>query len=508
MPKIHASQSWTDSALVILSEEVRRILKHEAGTRTGEDIEQLHQMRVGTRRVRSALRLFEDSLKLPKPARRKSLAPLAEVLGTVRDLDVQIEMLRDQFLKHLPPVEQTNLESLLSYLEEQRSHARTAMVKYLDSNAYHQFKTAIASYLADPKRRDETGESLYHLLPGLFQEQLETLWAHPGWQEPDIETMHALRIAVKRVRYAFEFFLDCYGKGVRSFYAELKRVQEDLGIIHDCDVLLGQLEAPKSQGTTPWHLPFKRLGMLIRQERRNALRRFRRLRTRLLDARTRGSIGVLVSWPGTSEDQELFEAGRLPTGALELERKYRLEAGQRSDIEALLASWHFRSGGVIQQTDHYLEVLSPHQYVRLRREESELGVCYRLVRKDFGPASSRHTEEETVSDLVYRAFLSRFHQLPVPVISKAHVRWSGFYEQVPLTISFDRVEGIGPESGDYCEIEAMVPDEPLLALAEARLEAVCERFALDPTRRQQQSNVGILLNWVARQQLSAPPARL
>ena len=73
---------------------VQRIMLNDARTRLGE-VEPLHQMRVGTRRLRSDLRTFRDLLD-PEWARtmRDELKWLGAALGDVRDLDVMLERLR------------------------------------------------------------------------------------------------------------------------------------------------------------------------------------------------------------------------------------------------------------------------------------------------------------------------------------------------------------------------------------------------------------------------------
>lgn len=502
MSKLHASSSWGEAAVQIIGAELRRILKHEAGTRLGEDPEELHQMRVGTRRLRSALHLFEPALKLPGATRRKRIGPLARALGTVRDLDVQIELLRDKYLAALPVEEQQRLHQLLVYLDEERARTRAVLLEHLDSRQYQEFKAAATDFLTVPRLRGTQAETLYHLLPELFRSQLADLWAHPGWQEPDVETLHALRIAVKRVRYSAEFFASCYGKGFRSLYLELKRLQEDLGIIHDCDVLLGQFHAEPAGAPTPWQQPQPRLSILLRQQRRNALRRFRRTRTRVLEARTRSTIDQQVNWPGTLHDRELFEHGQMSAGALELERKYRITPSLRQSIEGRLSEWDFRSQPPLRQTDYYLEVLGPHQYTRARRSEEGSQVSYQLTRKQHDPAGGRRVEEEPLSASVWSALTARFHQLPMPIIYKERVRWSGFVTGVPLSVTFDRVEGMGFYSGDYLELEVMTPDDSLVSIAESCLAEVSGLLGLQAAEHVDQSYVGLLLGWVAAQQLA------
>ena len=71
------------------------LLAREPGTRLGEDIEELHDMRVATRRLRAAIDFFGEVLPVRARTLRAELSWLADVLGGVRDLDVQIERLDD-----------------------------------------------------------------------------------------------------------------------------------------------------------------------------------------------------------------------------------------------------------------------------------------------------------------------------------------------------------------------------------------------------------------------------
>ena len=69
-----------------------QVLDHEAGTRLGEDIEELHDIRVATRRLRAAFEVFEGVFK-PKALKNspEGLRSTGRTLGQVRDLDVFME---------------------------------------------------------------------------------------------------------------------------------------------------------------------------------------------------------------------------------------------------------------------------------------------------------------------------------------------------------------------------------------------------------------------------------
>src|SRR5688572_21869623 len=88
---VSPQDTMAEAGRKVLLADFIKMLKHEAGARTGEDIEDVHDMRVATRRMRSALRLFESYFK-PKwvDAYSRRLRKIARALGVVRDLDVLI----------------------------------------------------------------------------------------------------------------------------------------------------------------------------------------------------------------------------------------------------------------------------------------------------------------------------------------------------------------------------------------------------------------------------------
>ncbi len=72
-------------------------------------------------------------------------------------------------------------------------------------------------------------------------------------RDPDkIKELHNLRISIKRLRYSMEFFATNYGEEFQDFLKILADLQEQLGDIHDCDVvemvLTDYLQALPDQG--------------------------------------------------------------------------------------------------------------------------------------------------------------------------------------------------------------------------------------------------------------------
>ena len=87
-PGIKADDSLGTAGRKVLRMHLARMLHFEAGTRSGEDPEDLHKMRVATRRMRGAWRVFDGAYR-PKVQRRyvKELRSIALALGEVRDVD-------------------------------------------------------------------------------------------------------------------------------------------------------------------------------------------------------------------------------------------------------------------------------------------------------------------------------------------------------------------------------------------------------------------------------------
>ena len=109
-------------AMNVLRRHFEAFLAREPGTRLGDDIEELHDMRVASRRLRAALSLFGDVFSPAILNLREELAWIGGVLGAVRDLDVQLERARG-LAGRGPEPDRKPLLALRSLLAEQRAAA-------------------------------------------------------------------------------------------------------------------------------------------------------------------------------------------------------------------------------------------------------------------------------------------------------------------------------------------------------------------------------------------------
>ena len=116
------------------------MLSHEEGTLLGENVEELHDMRVATRRMRTAFDIFGPAFD-PKTMKRhlKGLRKIGRVLGQVRDMDVILEN-AITYQRKMKENTRAGLEPLLYDWKETIDRQRTKLIKHLQSEAYHNFK--------------------------------------------------------------------------------------------------------------------------------------------------------------------------------------------------------------------------------------------------------------------------------------------------------------------------------------------------------------------------------
>ena len=236
-----------------------RMLSHEAGTRLGEDIEQLHDMRVATRRMRAAFDVFGPYLK-PRTVKKrlKKLRVAGRTLGRVRDLDVFMEKTAE-YLETLPEHERRGLHPLMEQWKRKRALEREKLIAYLDSENYQRFKKEFNGFTAWPevisRHLSETppGPDLVKLaVPVLIYTRLSALRARETLiQNAAVDELHALRIETKKLRYALEFFHEVLGEEAKEVIAELKIIQDHLGNLNDanvaCQILSAFIEVAEAQ---------------------------------------------------------------------------------------------------------------------------------------------------------------------------------------------------------------------------------------------------------------------
>lgn len=218
-PGVEPDDPLAEAGRKVMYYHFAQMLLHEDGTRLGEDIEELHDMRVATRRMRAAFEVFGDAFT-PKAIKThlKGLKATGRGLGRVRDLDVFMEK-AGHYLDTLPPEQQPGLEPLLDSWMQERETARTRMVAYLDGEDYAAFKDSFLKFVTTAGEGVQespaggfTPQRAGDIAPILIYGRLAAVRAFNTILETAaLEQFHALRIEFKKLRYTVEYFREVLG---------------------------------------------------------------------------------------------------------------------------------------------------------------------------------------------------------------------------------------------------------------------------------------------------------
>jgi CHAD domain-containing protein len=241
-PGVTADDLHAEAGRKVLRFHLARMIAREPGTREGNDPEELHAMRVSTRRMRAAWRVFGDGFRGKRTARfRQRLRILAARLGTVRDLDVLIEA-TEEFAANLPTAERAGLDPLIASWREQRDAGRRLLVRELDSGGHRRFLEDYRDFVLTPgadvrpvdptsphRVRDTAGSRIWSAYERVRAYESVLKWA-------DVPTLHQLRIEAKRLRYTLEFVREALGPEAPALISRVVALQDHLGAMNDAEV--------------------------------------------------------------------------------------------------------------------------------------------------------------------------------------------------------------------------------------------------------------------------------
>lgn len=237
---LRADITVRDGIRTILRRCIAHVLANQPAAATEGVIDGVHQMRVGVRRLRSAMRLFDDFIASPERAWIDGeLKWLAGELGHARDWDV--------FATHTLPAareaagRRAALATIAKTTEARRRAAHASVVRAIASPRYttliltlggwleedrwcERIEPAVAGRLGDPLA--ETGRRLLARL----DRKVRKAGRNIASAKP--KERHKLRKALKRLRYGSDFLSSLY---------PAKRVKRQLGRLSDLQDLLGAL---------------------------------------------------------------------------------------------------------------------------------------------------------------------------------------------------------------------------------------------------------------------------
>jgi CHAD domain-containing protein len=243
-PGVQPEDTLAEAGRKVFRYHFAEMLNHEQGTKLGEDIEELHDMRVAVRRMRVAFEIFQDAFTTKTIKKHnKGLRAIGRTLGRVRDLDVFMEK-ADRYLESLPEDKRTGLDPLFKAWRDQREISRQKMIDLLEGETYLSFLQEFNLFVNTPGAGAQKDMDDYHaphlvrhVAPVMIYHRLGTVRAYEkilGMAR--IEQLHELRIEFKRLRYTLEFFREVLGPEGDLIIEEIKVVQDHLGDLNDADV--------------------------------------------------------------------------------------------------------------------------------------------------------------------------------------------------------------------------------------------------------------------------------
>jgi triphosphatase len=228
---------------VIAGNCLAQMQDNEPGVVQGLDPEWIHQMRVGMRRLRSALRLFAPWIPFP-PALQQELAWLSGELGAARDADVLADSTLPKVIEACPQeadwLPLKRLASTIARKKRQQAAAAVASVRYsrlmlglvgwLQAMRWHDsLDEAALGALAEPLEKRATQI--------LDRRHKKLIKSGKRLKHGTPEERHQVRIAAKKARYATEFFQSLHPAGrVKRYVRRLAALQDALGWLNDAAV--------------------------------------------------------------------------------------------------------------------------------------------------------------------------------------------------------------------------------------------------------------------------------
>jgi CHAD domain-containing protein len=228
----------------------RQLANAVAGKDTG-----VHQARVASRRLREALPVVTEGLTHTKAGKaQRKIRRVTQALGTVRELDVTLHLIDE--LAERPAVPQSALGEVRALVIEEREERRKTMLarlKEVNTDKLARRLQSVRHALQHPTPKHAWRAALALRIARRARRLEKAIDAAGQIYAP--ETLHQVRIAAKKLRYALELADESGAVPSRETLRLIKRVQDALGRLHDLQILQHHVAAvgaaPRKGRSTP-----------------------------------------------------------------------------------------------------------------------------------------------------------------------------------------------------------------------------------------------------------------
>ncbi len=310
-PETSAERSIGQCAYAAIKKHFSKMTRYESEVLADTDPEALHQMRVGMRRLRTTLQTYGFVVQLPDDAQESHIKKLGRTLGRVRDLDVLIQKLEQDYRPRLPADERSLLDHVLAKQHRHRCKYFAKLTNTLKGKRYTRLKAAYKTWFKSPSYQPLAHHSIDLMVPDLLLPIVSQMFLHPGWwvggdlPSEDIDphllnrwldkegvVLHSLRKQIKHVRYQSEFLSAFYGVSLDMAIAQFKAIQDLLGQLQDCWVLDHVL---RHDAGDRWHQQAPTLVQQLVEERHHLWQTWRPIQQQFLDPAYRSRLRQTIA---------------------------------------------------------------------------------------------------------------------------------------------------------------------------------------------------------------------
>lgn len=281
-----------------LAQELDRLLASVAGSvdivieETHPAPESLHELHREMRRLRHALALWMELLPsrqraLIRPLDRR-LKRLARLVGRVRDRDVVLGLLEGGSLPRPVREDVPRVARLRARWRDDARTGRELLRVYLRSERDAHLFEGLRELLELPTR-PAAGSLLGTILVEEQERRHDRVRAahRKARRKPTADRFHRLRIQVRRLRHLNEVRSRLDGLTLARFPPSARRLQEQLGRLHDLDVVLADLD--RELESSAWARALRDARRAVRDAIRAELKDGRWPKLELVDASPRAN---------------------------------------------------------------------------------------------------------------------------------------------------------------------------------------------------------------------------
>jgi CHAD domain-containing protein len=242
----HATTALRTALSGAIAKLGREIARRLPGAAEGKP-KAVHRTRVASRRLRELLAVLEatDTVKtrrLEREARR-----LTRALGPAREVDVSIAMLDRMTEQGRLPADPALAERLGRERDRRRAAMRRKLAR-LDPDLLRSHADTLAAAIAGTPDDDTWRRAV--ALRGIRRARATAAAVAACGTLYTPDQLHALRIAIKKLRYTLEVARWTPGASLDGAIERLRAAQRELGRLHDAQVLLASVQAAPANRTT------------------------------------------------------------------------------------------------------------------------------------------------------------------------------------------------------------------------------------------------------------------